>query len=147
MAAHDPDEAGQPSAMGKMGNVERVMEKWAADLVDRVFRPKRESVEVVSTLRRECDDNIMILGRGRTLVPNAFTVALPQEIHRELGSHAHQLGPVLATKVRDHAASHSYVFAGPVTVTLEPDPTVDTGGYRIQSSIVPARTGPRPTAG
>lgn len=62
--------------MGKMGNVERVMEKWAADLVDRVFRPKRESVEVVSTLRRECDDNIMILGRGRTLVPNAFTVAL-----------------------------------------------------------------------
>ncbi|MFE5052641.1 DUF3662 domain-containing protein [Streptomyces sp. NPDC056637] len=143
MATHDPGEVGQPSAMGKMGNVERVMEKWAADLVDRVFRPQRESVEVVSTLRRECDDNIMILGRGRTLVPNAFTVALPQESHRELGSYVHRLGPVLAAKVRDHAAAHSYVFAGPVTVTLEPDPTVDAGGYRIQSSIAPARTGSR----
>lgn len=143
MAAHDPDEVGQPSAMGKMSNVEKVMEKWATDLVDRVFRPKRESVEVVSTLRRECDDNIMILGRGRTLVPNAFTVVLPPVSHSELGSHAHKLGPVLAAKVKDHAAAHSYVFAGPVTVTLEPDPTLDTGGYRIQSSIVPAQTGPR----
>ncbi|MFG2525244.1 DUF3662 domain-containing protein [Streptomyces sp. NPDC048527] len=142
MAAHDPDEVVQPSAMGKMANVERVMEKWATDLVDRVFRPKRESVEVVSTLRRECDDNIMVLGRGRTLVPNAFTVAPPQVSHRQLDSHAHKLGPVLAAKVKDHAAAHSYVFAGPVTVTLEPDPTLDTGGYRIQSSIVPAQTGP-----
>ncbi|MFD3477805.1 DUF3662 domain-containing protein [Streptomyces sp. NPDC058695] len=126
-----------------MGHVEKVMEKWATDLVDRVFRPKRESVEVVSTLRRECDDNIMILGRGRTLVPNAFTVVLPQVSHRELGSHARNLGPVLAEKVQEHAAAHSYVFAGPVTVTLEPDPTLNTGGYRIESSIVPAQTGPR----
>ncbi|MDJ1137351.1 DUF3662 domain-containing protein [Streptomyces iconiensis] len=114
---------------------ERAMERWAANVWTFVRGPRHKPMEVVAVLRKECDDNAMIVGHGRTLVPNLFTIELPHETHRRLDVHSAELAPQLAAQVRRHAAERRYTFAGPVTVRLHP--AGDPGGsrYRVRSHV------------
>ncbi|MEN8651252.1 DUF3662 domain-containing protein [Streptomyces sp. 21So2-11] len=127
-------------AMGILGNFERMMERRVTALWASLARSERERepVEVMVILRRECDVNAMILGLGRTLVPNAFTIELPEERYRQLDVHAAQLGRRLSVTVRKHAAEQCYSFAGPVTVSFRTAPESDVTRYRIRSRVVPA---------
>lgn len=125
-------------AMGILGNVERMMERRATALWASVARSERDPVEVMVILRRECDVNAMIMGLGRTLVPNAFTIELPADSYRQLDLHAALLGRRLSVTVRRHAAEQCYSFAGPVTVDFRTASVPDAARYRIRSRIVPA---------
>ncbi|MGW0564076.1 DUF3662 domain-containing protein [Streptomyces sp. NPDC003016] len=128
--------------MSDVSKVERTLERWGAAGWAWVFRPAREPVEVVAVLRRECDENALILGRGRVLVPNSFVVALPPCTHHELDPYTAWVGPELADRVREHATRRRYSFAGPVTVSLRTLPELAAGRYSIRSRIAPAEDEP-----
>ncbi|MCX4820942.1 DUF3662 domain-containing protein [Streptomyces sp. NBC_01142] len=92
----------------------------------------------MAVLRRQCDDNALILSRRRVVVPNAFVIELLPEIHRRLAAHALPVEPHLVNQVRRHAAEHGYTFAGPVAVDLCPSAGGTTVRFRIHSRIAPA---------
>lgn len=118
---------------------ERKLERWAAATWSSVRKPPHEPLEVVEMLRRECDENALILGRGRTLVPNHFTIELPHESHRQLAAHSDTLEPELTAQIRRYAAERRYHFTGPVAVCLHPHPEGVRSRYRVHSRIAPDR--------
>ncbi|MGW8375442.1 DUF3662 domain-containing protein [Streptomyces sp. ODS28] len=135
MGEHARARAGQPKAMRTLTGIERAMERWTSTLWTAVRSPRPKPMEVVAVLRRECDDNALIMERGRTLVPNHFTIELPADSHRQLAAHHGRLGAELAAQVRRHAAEQRYRFAGPVTVDLHPGE--GRRRYRVHSRLAP----------
>jgi len=72
------------------------------------------------------------------LAPNAFTIELPLDIHRQLTANTACVAPHLANQVRRHAAEQGYTFAGPVAVDVCPASVCATVRFRIRIQIVPA---------
>ncbi|MFF1353391.1 DUF3662 domain-containing protein [Streptomyces sp. NPDC058297] len=126
---------------------ELVMERWTNTLWGKLFRPKERPGEVVEVLRRECDDNALIVGRQRVVVPNAFVIGLAPEIHHKLMTHTLAVEPDLVNQVRRHAAEKGYTFAGPVAVELIPAPHEPTVRFRVSSRIAPVERQPRSGTG
>lgn len=114
------------------------MERWMTSLWNCIRPPRRERGAVVSILCRECDDQALILERGRTVIPNAFTVELPHHSHAQLASARNELGNYLAHEVHRHAAEQGYTFAGPVAVSLCGAKEATVGRFRVYSRISPA---------
>ena len=104
--------------MGVLQRFERRIEEMVNRPFARAFKAEVQPVEIASALQRECDDRAAIVARGRTMVPNAFTVALGQHDHERLSVYAEALGEELAAMVREHAEEQRYAFIGPVTVEL-----------------------------
>ncbi|MFF8606786.1 FhaA domain-containing protein [Streptomyces sp. NPDC015346] len=128
---------------------ERAMERWTTPLWGLLLPPKQRQGEVVAILRRQCDDNALILGRRRVVVPNVFVVELLPEIHRQLTAHVVPLEPCLVTVVHRYAAEQGYSFAGRVAVDLRPATGEATVRFRVHSRIAPAHATPpsgRPAA-
>ncbi|MFG2651844.1 DUF3662 domain-containing protein [Streptomyces sp. NPDC048436] len=122
------------------------MERWTTTLWTLLLPPKllpshEEEGEVVATLRRECDDSALILGRERVLVPNSFVIDLPPESHRQLNGSGSELSRQLAAQVLRHAAEQGYTFAGPVAVSLRSAGGEAVGRFQIHGSIDPQTTG------
>ena len=62
--------------MGVMDRFERRLDRMVNGVFARTFKSEVEPVEIAAALQRECDDRAAIVSRGRTMVPNAFTVEL-----------------------------------------------------------------------
>ena len=58
----------------------------------KAFRSEVQPVEIASALRRECDEKAAIVGRDRTIAPNAFVVELGHADHDRLGEWEVALG-------------------------------------------------------
>ncbi|MDQ1642186.1 MAG: hypothetical protein QOJ90_1537 [Actinomycetota bacterium] len=140
--------------MGVLQRFERRIEEMVNRPFARAFKAEVQPVEIASALQRECDDRAAIVARGRTMVPNQFTVALGPHDHERLSVYAVALGEELAAMVTEHAAEQNYAFLGPVTVEFERDEELDTGRFRVRSAVAagavaadpsrseaPARTG------
>ncbi|WP_327686313.1 DUF3662 domain-containing protein [Streptomyces sp. NBC_00467] len=130
-------DAGHVQAMRFFGATEHALERWTTNVGRLLFPAKRRQLEVVVILHRQCDDNALILGRRRVLVPNVYIVELLPAIHRQLAASALPLELYLVNQVRRHAAEQGYTFAGPVAVDLRPAAGA-TRRFRIRSRIVPA---------
>ncbi|MFI6416918.1 FhaA domain-containing protein [Streptomyces sp. NPDC050842] len=120
------------------------MEHWTTPLWG-LLPPRQRQGEVVAILRKQCDDNALILGRHRVVVPNAFVIELLPEIHRKLTAHAVPMGPHLVNEVHRYAAEQGYTFAGRVVVDLCPAAGGTTVRFRVHSRIAPATRRARPT--
>ncbi|MGI5351349.1 FhaA domain-containing protein [Streptomyces sp. CA-250714] len=119
-------------------DVEARMERLSGSLWRLFPRPAGEPVEVLEALRRECDAKAVIVGRDRTVVPNAFELELPAESYARLADEAGAVGERLASEVRRHAAERHFSFAGPVAVRLRPPRDGnELHRYRLHSSITP----------
>nr|WP_277816898.1 DUF3662 domain-containing protein [Streptomyces sp. CT34] len=123
--------------MGPLTDFEHAMERWTSRCWAAVFRPPSKDMELVAKLRRVCDDHAMIIARGRTVVPNAFTIELPPQSHQQLDCHQLQLAAHLNLQLRRYAAERSYSFAGPVTVILRTTHALGAQRYRIRSRVAP----------
>ncbi|MEV0604512.1 DUF3662 domain-containing protein [Streptomyces sp. NPDC050315] len=123
--------------MNMIGRFERVMERWTSSVWSSVRKPGTKPMDVVVRLHRECDDNALIMARGRTVIPNCFSIELPADSHQRLASHREKLGPELAAEIRRYAAERSYSFAGPVTVGVAAHPDGGRARYRVRSRLVP----------
>jgi hypothetical protein len=115
---------------------ENKLEEMISTVFARTFRSAVQPVEISAALNREIDNSAQILSRDRRLVPNAFHVELAATDHERLD----QLGPQLETELvgmlRDHAAQQSYVFTGPVSISLETSEDLTTGRFRVRSQSV-----------
>lgn len=119
--------------MGLKG-FERRLEQAVEGTFSFVFRSGLRPVEIGRRLTREMDINRSIDVRGRTVVPNAFTVTISAEDHAGFSEIAEGLTRELADAVRDHARSEGYSFLGPVEVTLEVG-EVRTGTCQVRGQL------------
>ena len=122
--------------MGVLQRFERRIEEMVNRPFARAFKAEVQPVEIASALQRECDDRAAIVSRGRTMVPNAFTVVLGEHDYERLSVYSAALGSELAAMVHEHAQDQGYSFLGPVSVAFEADPALETGRFRVRSAAV-----------
>src|SRR5207237_8824474 len=102
--------------VGVMDRFERRLDRLVSGAFARAFKSEVQPVEVAAALQRECDDRAAIVTRGRTMVPNGFSVELGGHDFDRLSMYAEPLGSELAAMVREHAEEQGYQFVGPVSV-------------------------------
>lgn len=122
--------------MSALQRFESKLEELISGVFARTFRSAVQPVEIAAALNREVDNSAQILSRDRRLVPNDFHVELAPGDHEHLGELGPQLTSELADMLRDHAAQQSYVFTGPVRITLETAEELSTGRFRVRSQSV-----------
>lgn len=132
--------------MGVLDRFERRVERAVNGAFAKVFRSEVQPVELASALRRETDTSAQVISRDRTLVPNAFTIALGPEDHDKVQSWDETLSEELADAVTEHARQQRYAFLGPVSVAFERDEELDTGVFRVRSARVKGSIAPATAA-
>jgi hypothetical protein len=128
--------------MGVLDRFERGIERAVNGAFARAFKSDVQPVEIASSLRRAMDDRAAVVGRGRTLVPNSFTVELGATDYARLTEYAEVLSEELVANVTEHAQAQRYVFAGPVRVVFEEHEGLDTGVFQVRSASVRGGTPP-----
>lgn len=122
--------------MGGLQRFEHRLEQMVSGVFARTFRSAVQPVEIAAALAREVDNSAQILSRDRRLVPNDFHVELSAPDHERLSSLGSALMHELIGQLKDHAGAQSYVFTGPVAVTLEEADDLTTGRFRVRSQAV-----------
>lgn len=130
--------------MGVLQRFERRVEDLVHRPFARAFKAEVQPVEIASALMRECDERAAIVSRGRTIVPNAFTVALGAHDHERLSVYEDALAEELSAMVREHADEQGYAFIGPVAVTFERQDDLETGRFLVRGTAVAGATGRDP---
>jgi FHA domain-containing protein len=122
--------------VGVLQRFERRIEEMVNRPFARAFKAEVQPVEIASALQRECDDRAAIVARGRTMVPNRFTVALGPHDYERLHLYSEALCHELSAMVTEHAEEQRYAFLGPVSVHFELDEALETGRFRVRSAVV-----------
>ena len=122
--------------MNALQRFENRLEELISGAFARTFRSAVQPVEISAALNREVDNSAQILSRDRRLVPNDFHVELSAGDHERLSSIGPQLTDELTNLLREHANQQSYVFTGPVHISLETDDELTTGRFRVRSKSV-----------
>jgi hypothetical protein len=123
--------------VGILDRFERRLDRMVNGAFARAFKAEVQPVEIASALQRECDDRAAIVTRGRTIVPNAFTVDLSPSDYDRLSVYREALSQELADVVREHAGEQGYAFVGPLEVTIDQDDELDTGLFRVLGAAEP----------
>ncbi|WP_310961706.1 DUF3662 and FHA domain-containing protein [Nocardioides terrisoli] len=122
--------------MSALQRFESKLEEVISTVFARTFRSAVQPVEIAAALNREVDNSAQILSRDRRLVPNDFHVELSPSDHERLSQLGPQLIYELVEMLQDHVTQQSYVFTGPVHITLEPTDDLTTGRFRVRSRSV-----------
>ena len=133
--------------MGLLDNFEQRLDQLVNGTFAKAFRDAVEPVELASRIQKEMDTRAAIVSRGRTVVPNIFTVELSTSDDLErLDVYADQMRAELAGVARQYAAEQRYTFLGSVDVRFAEDPDLDTGVFRVRSQAHADAVGefPRP---
>ena len=101
----------------------------------RIFRSGIRPIELSRRLVREMDGNRSVDVRGRTVVPNHFTVELSDGDRERFAEVVEILERDLAEAAREHARDEGYVFMGPVSVRIEVDERQHTGSFQITARM------------
>lgn len=118
-----------------IGGFERRLENLVEGVFARVFRSGVRPVELGRRMAREMDIGRSVDVRGRTMVPNDFTVVVSGPDASRLDGIRDQLESELADAVREHARDEGYVFSGPVSVALWQDDSLREGEFRIEARL------------
>ncbi|MFF6918502.1 FhaA domain-containing protein [Streptomyces sp. NPDC012466] len=120
--------------MGALSALEQTLEnRWDA-LWARLL--DKEPVEILDALRRECDDNAVVCREGRVMVPNAYDVELPDDVHDHLTRTGTDVGQALTDSLSRHAERRGYEFAGPLAVHVARCADVPNGRYRVAGRVM-----------
>lgn len=120
--------------MGLKG-FERRLERMVEGVFAGLFRTGLRPIELGRRLVREMDDERTVDVRGRTVVPNHFTVELSGTDHEQFADIADTLARELADAAREHARDEGYAFLGPVEVDLEVSDSMRTGAFQITARM------------
>jgi len=120
---------------------ERRLEKAIEGSFARVFKSGIRPIEIARKVTREMDGNRSVDVRGRTVVPNAFTVRLSPDDHSRFSEISDSLTRELADAARGHARDEGYSFMGPVHVGLQVDEKIRTGEFRLDARMRQGRGG------
>lgn len=122
--------------MGLLDNFEQRLDQLVNGTFAKAFRAVVEPVELASRVQREMDTRAAIVSKGRTVVPNVFTVELSTADLERLDIYDQQMRAELADVAREYAAEQRYTFLGPVDVDFAEDPTLETGVFNIRSQAL-----------
>lgn len=118
--------------MSLFERMERKLERTVNGVFARAFRSEVQPLELASAVRRAMDDRATMLGRGRTVVPNLFTVELSSTDYERLTEFDEELEAELVAAAQEHAESQRYQPGGPVQVLFDEDDTLETGVFRVR---------------
>jgi hypothetical protein len=114
--------------------VEQRLERAVNGAFARAFKSEVQPVEIASAIRRAMDDRAAILGHGRTIVPNLFTVELSETDYERLSGFDEELENELVAAAQEHAESQRYQPGGPLQVSFTSAPDLETGVFRLRTS-------------
>lgn len=130
--------------MSALQRFEQRLEQMISGVFARTFRSAVQPVEISSALAHEVDKAAQVLSRDRRLAPNDFVVELSEPDHARLSA----LGPALTAELVDllkqHAAAQSYVFTGPIGITMVIASELTTGRFRVRSQTMAKVSQPGP---
>ncbi|UFU03109.1 DUF3662 domain-containing protein [Ruania suaedae] len=121
--------------MGVLDRFEKGVERVVNNAFAKAFRSDLKPVEIASAIRRDMDERTAALSRGRTVVPNTFTVELARKDYDQVldwGEDA--MAEEMIAAATDHATSQRYVFVGPVDVQFDQAEDLEPGRFRVRSS-------------
>lgn len=124
--------------MGMFDNLERRIERATQRVFARTFRAEVQPVEIASAMRRAMDDKATSSARGRSVVPNVYTIELSETDYERLAGWGEELDDELVAAAEEHCDSQGYTPGGPLQIHLIEDGTLETGIFRLRPST--ART-------
>ena len=127
--------------MGVFDRLERGLERAVKQPFARVFKAEVQPVEIASAMRGAMDDRAAVLGPGRTMVPNVFTIELAGSDYERLSSYSSALTDELVAAAEDHADAQRYVTPGPFEVRLVSGEDLETGIFRVRPAAKDGRRG------
>lgn len=139
--------------MGLFDRVERKLDRVINGAFARAFKAEVQPVEIAAAMRRAMDERAAVVGKGRTMVPNAFTIELDATDYERLTMYVESLVSELLASVEEHVESQRYSTNGPLHVDFAKMDDLDTGVFRVRptsSAQVPqrrqgAQRGPSPS--
>jgi len=120
---------------------EKRLERMVEGAFARAFKSGIRPVELGRRLVREMDDNRSVDVRGRTLVPNHFTIDLSPADHEQFAEVSERLTRELADAAREHARDEDYHFMGPVQVELAESERTRAGAFQIHGRLKEGKGG------
>lgn len=125
--------------MSLFERMERKLERTVNGVFARAFRAEVQPLELASALRRAMDDRATMLGRGRTIVPNLFTVELAPSDYERLTEFDQELEDELVAAAQEHCESQRYQPGGPLQVLFDQDDELETGVFRVRPATARQR--------
>lgn len=119
--------------MGLLDRFEQRVDKTVNGAFAKAFKSEVQPVELAAAVQHEMDDRAAIVSRGRTVVPNSFTVQLSPEDFERLSVYSEPLQAELAGLAREYAEQQRYSFLGPVTVSFDLNDDLATGVSQVKS--------------
>ena len=118
--------------MGIINRVEHGLAKAVHGAFAKAFKSEVQPVEIASAIRRAMDDRAALLGHGRAMVPNLYTIELSQTDYERLGDYEDDLSDDLVAAAQEHADSQGYQPGGPLEVLLVEGEGLETGVFRVR---------------
>ena len=125
-------EKNKEMCVGLFDKVERGLERAVSSAFAKAFKSEVQPVELASAIRRAMDDRAAVMGHGRTIVPNIYTVELSGTDFERLSGYEEALSDELVAAAQEHADSQRYQPGGPVQVTFHRDEELETGVFRVR---------------
>ena len=132
--------------MGIINRVEHGLAKAVHGAFAKAFKSEVQPVEIASAIRRAMDDRAALLGHGRAMVPNLYTIELSETDYERLGDYEDELSEDLVAAAQEHADSQGYQPHGPLEVNLVEGEGLETGVFRVRPATS-KRGGQEPAAG
>ncbi|HET8599199.1 MAG TPA: DUF3662 and FHA domain-containing protein [Segeticoccus sp.] len=118
--------------MGLFDKLEQTVERAVNGVFAKAFRSEVQPVEIAAAMRRAMDDRAAVVGRGRTIVPNLYTVELSDTDYDRLTAYSGTLTDELIASAQEHAESQRYTPGGPLDVEFVADEQLETGVFRLR---------------
>ncbi len=118
--------------MGIINRVEHGLAKAVHGAFAKAFKSEVQPVEIASAIRRAMDDRAALLGHGRAMVPNLYTIELSETDYERLGDYEDELSEDLVAAAQEHADSQGYQPQGPLEVNLIEGEGLETGVFRVR---------------
>ncbi|HYO85848.1 MAG TPA: DUF3662 and FHA domain-containing protein [Dermatophilaceae bacterium] len=128
--------------MGLFDRVERKLESVVNGAFARAFKAEVQPVEIASAMRRAMDDRAAVVSKGRTIVPNHFTVELAAKDYQRLITFEGTLITELVASVEEHAESQRLIPGGPLQVEFVEHESLETGVFRVRADTATAPATP-----
>ncbi len=123
--------------MRALAQFETFLETLLEGSFRRLFRGRLEPVDLARRLGRVMDDSKRVTWE-RPLVPNRYRMLLAPADYSDLETFAEALRHELEKYAVERAAEHGYAMLGAAEVTIEPDPALQPGSFRIEAAVVGA---------
>ena len=118
--------------MGIINRVEHGLAKAVHGAFAKAFKSEVQPVEIASAIRRAMDDRAALLGHGRAMVPNLYTIELSETDYERLGDYEDELSDDLVAAAQEHADSQGYQPYGPLEIHLVEGEGLETGVFRVR---------------